>query len=89
MPALRSVKRTCGEGNEATASLSRAMSISVSRTFSGSAEECTVTSIDSRPTLSARIRFFTTPETRFEFGTMTAARSKVSISVERTLILRT
>ena len=37
-----------------------------------------------RPVRSPRTRFLTTPEIRFEFGTITAERSKVWISVERT-----
>ncbi len=41
------------------------------------------------PGAVAAHRFFTTPEIRFEFGTITAERSKVWISVERTLMRRT
>ena len=42
-----------------------------------------------RPVRSLRTRLVTTPVTRLEFGMMTWARSKVSISVARTLMRRT
>ena len=45
--------------------------------------------IETRPVRSPRTRFLTMPEIRFEFGTITAERSKVWISVERTEIRRT
>ena len=57
-----------------------------SAAFTGSWLRSTLTTIDSRPVRSPRTRFFTMPEMRFEFGTMTAERSKVWISVERTEI---
>ncbi len=59
----------------------------ISRTSSTS---LVVSDDDDEPDLVAVcIQFLTTPVTRFEFGTMTVARSKVSISVERALIRRT
>ncbi len=65
----------------------RPRSISAART--GSAVRGTLTGAMTRPVRSLRTRFLTTPEIRFEFGTITVERSKVSISVARTLMRRT
>ena len=42
-----------------------------------------------RPSVLARVQFFTTPVISSEFGMITLARSKVSISVARTRMRRT
>ena len=61
----------------------------ISATWSGSEARGTGIETITRPTRSLRTRLRTMPEIRFEFGTMIVERSKVWISVERTLMRRT
>ena len=82
------VNRICGDGIANTSGFALAIAIKTSRTLSASAAAASVRGITTRPDRSLRTRLVTTPETRFEFGMMTWARSKVSISLERTLMRR-
>ena len=56
-----------------------AMSSKTSRTFPGLVVAATVIGITSLPVRSLRTRFLTTPPMRVAFGTITWARSNVSI----------
>ena len=80
------LKRTVGGGFLSTSPWLSATSCSMLRTAPASVSRVTDSEIRTRPVRSVRTRLRTTPETRFEFGTMTLARSKVAISVERTLM---
>ena len=78
--------RANGAGSISADGWLRPMSSRMDDTCAGSQPYSTLTETTERPRRSAWVRFFTTSEIRLEFGTMTVARSNVSISVERTLI---
>ena len=80
---------TRGGGSLSTSAWARAHSAMISAARTGSAVRGTLTGAMTRPVRSLRTRFLTTPEIRLEFGTITVERSKVSISVARTLMRRT
>src|SRR5262249_16418190 len=82
-------KSTEGAGVVVTSGLAWAILRRVALTLRGSQPYVTLAGITMRRMLSRRVQFFTFSVMKQEFGMRTRARSEVSISVERTLILRT